>query len=180
MKNLKNGETVEALTGTELKAAELAENAGNGFTYGDMTSVAVSPDGKTLVVAMQDADYTKSGRVLFFDCSKNGSLTYSGIAMTGVQPDMVTFAEDGTKVLTADEGEPREGYTAVGAVDPMGSVTVIDIQTKAATTVKFSAFDAKCGELVAAGIVLKKNTAPSVDLEPEYIAVSGNKAYVAL
>lgn len=34
--------------------------------------------------------------------------------------------------------------------------------------------------MVGAGIVLKKNTAPSVDLEPEYIAVSGNKAYVAL
>lgn len=180
MKNLKNGSKVETLTGTELKAAELAENAGDGFSYGDMTSVAVSPDGKTLAVAMQDADYTKPGRVLFFDCSKDGSLTYSGIAAAGVQPDMVTFTEDGAKVLTADEGEPREGYSAAGAVDPKGSVTVIDAQTKNAATVDFSAFDAKRGELAAAGVVLKKNTAPSVDLEPEYIAVSGKKAYVAL
>lgn len=180
MKNLKNGSNVETLTGTELKAAELAENAESGFTYGDMTSVALSPDGKTLAVAMQDADYTKSGRVLFFDCGKDGSLTYSGIASAGVQPDMVTFTEDGTKVLTADEGEPREGYSAAGAVDPKGSVTVIDAQTKNAATVDFSVFDAKRSELAASGIVLKKNTAPSVDLEPEYIAVSGNKAYVAL
>ena len=180
MKNLKNGSNVETLTGTELKAAELAENAESGFTYGDMTSVALSHDGKTLAVAMQDADYTKSGRVLFFDCGKDGSLTYSGIASAGVQPDMVTFTEDGTKVLTADEGEPREGYSAAGAVDPKGSVTVIDAQTKNAATVDFSVFDAKRSELAASGIVLKKNTAPSVDLEPEYIAVSGNKAYVAL
>ena len=180
MKNLKNGGTVEALTGTELKAAELAENAGDGFHYGDMTSVAVSHDGKTLAVAMQDADYTKSGRVLFFDCNKDGSLTYSGIAAAGVQPDMVTFTEDGAKVLTADEGEPRQGYSAAGAVDPKGSVTVIDVQTKNATTVDFSAFDAKRSELTSVGIVLKKNTVPGVDLEPEYIAVSGNKAYVAL
>lgn len=180
MKNLKNGANVEELSGTELKAAELAENAGDGFSYGDMTSVAVSPDGKTLAVAMQDADYTKSGRVLFFDCNKDGSLIYSGIAVTGSQPDMVTFTEDGAKALTADEGEPREGYTAAGAVDPMGSVTVIDVGTKKATNVDFKAFDAKRSELVSAGVVLRKNTAPSVDLEPEYIAVSGNKAYIAL
>lgn len=180
MKNLKNNSKVETLAGTELKAAELAENAGDGFVYGDMTSVAVSPDGKTLAVAMQDVDYTKPGRVLFFACNKDGSLTYSGIAAAGVQPDMVTFTEDGAKVLTADEGEPRQGYSAAGAVDPKGSVTVIDAQTKNATTVDFSAFDAKRSELTSVGIVLKKNTVPSVDLEPEYIAVSGNKAYVAL
>lgn len=180
MRALKDSAAVETLSGTELKAAALAENSGDGFSYGDMTSVAVSPDGKTLAVAMQDEDYRKHGRVLFFDCGGDGSLTYSGIAETGVQPDMVTFTEDGAKVLTADEGEPREGYTAAGAVDPMGSVTVIDVQTKAAKIVDFGAFDAKRGELVSAGIVLKKETAPSVDLEPEYIAVSGNKAYVAL
>ena len=180
MKNLKNADNVEKLIGTELKAAQLAENAGDGFAYGDMTSVAVSPDGKTLAVAMQDADYTKFGRVLFFDCNMDGSLACSGIAQSGVQPDMVTFTEDGSKVLTADEGEPREGYTADGAVDPAGSVTVIDINTKAATTVDFKPFDSKRSELAAAGIVLKKDTVPSVDLEPEYIAVSGNKAYVAL
>lgn len=180
MRGLQNGTTVEKLAGTELKAAELAENAGDGFSYGDMTSVAVSPDGKTLAVAMQDEDYTKPGRVLFFECADDGSLTYSGIAVTGVQPDMVTFTEDGTKALTADEGEPRQGYSASDAVDPMGSVTVIDVQSKSAVTADFKSFDSKRSELAAAGIVLKKDTAPSADLEPEYIAVSGNKAYVAL
>lgn len=180
MRNLENGTSVAALAGTELKAAKLAENSGNGFVYGDLTSVAVSPDGKTLVVAMQDADYTKSGRVLFFDCHEDGSLTYAGIAVTGVQPDMVVFSEDGSAVLTADEGEPRQGYTAPGAVDPKGSVTVIDAASKNAVTVTFDAFDARRDELVSAGVVLKKNTAPSVDLEPEYIAVSGSMAYVAL
>ena len=46
---------------------------------------------------------------------------------TGVQPDMVTFAGSST-VLTADEGEPREGY-GDGIVDPRGSVTVADVST---------------------------------------------------
>lgn len=180
MRGLRNGTAVAALSGTELKAAKLAENTGSGFTYGDITSVAVSPDGQTLAVAMQDADYTKPGRVLFFDCLDDGSLKYNDIAVTGVQPDMVVFSEDGTTVLTADEGEPRQGYTAPGAVDPKGSVTVIDALTKNAVTVPFDSFDARRDELADAGIVLKKGTAPSVDLEPEYIAVSGNTAYVAL
>ena len=181
MRNLENGATVAALAGTHLKAAQLAENTGSGFVYGDLTSVAVSPDGKTLAAAMQDADYTKSGCVLFFDCHEDGSLTYSGMAITGVQPDMVVFSEDGTTVLTADEGEPRQGYTAPDAVDPKGSVTVIvDAATKNAVTVTFDSFDARRDQMVNAGVVLKKNTAPSVDLEPEYIAVSGDMAYVAL
>lgn len=180
MRNLENGATVAALAGTQLKAAQLAENTGSGFVYGDLTSVAVSPDGKTLAAAMQDADYTKSGCVLFFDCHEDGSLTYSGMAVTGVQPDMVVFSEDGTTVLTADEGEPRQGYTAPDAVDPKGSVTVIDAATKNAVTVTFDSFDARRDQMVNAGVVLKKNTAPSVDLEPEYIAVSGDMAYVAL
>ena len=180
MRNLENGTTVAALTGTSLKAAKLAEDTESGFAYGDITSVAVSPDGKTLAVAMQDADYTKPGRVLFFDCHADGSLKYNGAAVTGVQPDMVVFGADGNTVLTADEGEPRHGYTAPDAVDPKGSVTVIDAHTKKSVTVTFDTFDAKRDALVRAGIVLKKGTAPSVDLEPEYIAVSGNTAYVAL
>ena len=51
-----------------------------------------------------------------FTCGADGSLTLSKVVEVGVQPDMVTFADDGT-VLTADEGEPREGYGG-GIVDP--------------------------------------------------------------
>ena len=32
---------------------------------------------------------------------------------------MVTFTPDGSKILTANEGEPRMGYSAAGAVDPI-------------------------------------------------------------
>ena len=112
--------------------------------------------------------------------SADGSLTLSGTVPVGVQPDMVTFTPDGKYILTANEGEPRLGYTAEGAVDPKGSVTVIDAATLAAKTVDFTAFDSADARqtLVAEGIVLKKDTLPSVDLEPEYIACDNDTAYI--
>ena len=115
-----------------------------------------------------------------FSCNSDGSLTLKGLAVTGVQPDMVTFANN-TTVLTADEGEPREGY-GNGTTDPKGSVTIVNTDSLISRTVGFDAFDgsAQRTALTEEGVVLKKDTAPSVDLEPEYIAVSGQKAYITL
>ena len=44
----------------------------------------------------------------------------------------------------------------------------------------YDAFDAAREQLVAANIILSKDAAPSMDLEPEYIAADNNKAYIAL
>ena len=168
------------LTGTEIDVKGLVENQDAAFSYGDMTSVAVSPDGTLLAAALQSEGYNDSGRAAIFGCSSDGSLTLRGIVETGIQPDMIVFADNGT-ILTADEGEPREGY-GNGAADPRGSVTIINAEELTGTVVGFDGFDSeeKRAALVSSGIVLKKNTAPSVDLEPEYIAVSDGKAYVTL
>lgn len=152
-----------------------------GFTFGDITSIDVNTKLKVIAVAVQEADYSKPGAVLLLDYNGN----YIKHIPVGVQPDMVTFTPDGNYVLTADEGEPRNGYTG-GAVDPKGSVSVVDlrggIEQAEATIVTFDAFDSLREQLVADKVILKKNTAPSVDLEPEYIAVApnGRTAYVSL
>lgn len=174
-----SGDKAAELGGTEYDIKSLV--SADGFTYGDMTSVSVSPDGGTLAVAIQAEDYTANGIVALFTCGADGSLTLSGTVPVGVQPDMVTFTPDGKYILTANEGEPRLGYTAEGAVDPKGSVTVIDAATLAAKTVDFTAFDSADARqtLVAEGIVLKKDTLPSVDLEPEYIACDNDTAYTS-
>ena len=108
----------------------------------------------------------------------NTRSSVKGLVETGVQPDMVTFANNDT-VLTADEGEPREGY-GDGVADPRGSVTVVDVSALTSEVVGFDAFDDRRDELAASGVVLKKGVNPSTDLEPEYIAVSGGKAYITL
>ena len=172
------GAHVEELTGTEIDVKALVEAEDGTFQYGDMTSVAISPDSTTLAAALQAQGSNDAGRVALFTCEEDGSLTLEALVETGAQPDMVTFAGDGV-VLTADEGEPREGY-GENIADPKGSVTVVDVEAQESTVVDFSAFDSQRDQLAEDGIVLKKGSAPSVDLEPEYIAVSGGKAYVTL
>lgn len=96
-----DGDKVKEFTGTEYDVKSLV----NGFNYGDMTSVAVSPDGKRLAVAIQAENYGDKGVAALFSCAKNGSLTLISTVKVGVQPDMITFADNST-ILTADEGEP--------------------------------------------------------------------------
>ena len=169
---------VADIEGTEINIRALAEGKATGFTYGDATSVAVSPDGSKAAVALQDADYSKAGYIAVFTCREDGSLEFEKMFIAGVQPDMVTFDETG-RILSANEGEPRNGY-GEGIADPAGSVTVIPADLSSQTTVGFESFDASRNELAGNGIVIKKGSAPSADFEPEYIAVSGNTAYVSL
>lgn len=172
-----DGDKAVALSGTEYDIKSMV-NA-EGFTYGDMTSVAVSPDGSKLAVAIQAENYAEQGLAALFACNQDGTLTLLGTAKTGVQPDMVTFADNST-LLTADEGEPRLGTSGT---DPKGSVTIVTIgerNTLTTNTVTFESFDSQREALANSGVLIQKEKAPSTDFEPEYIAVSGGKAYVSL
>ena len=181
VKDMADSESVDLLDGNDIDVKSIVEANCEGFTYGDMTSVAVSADGTKLAAAVQAEGYADNGRVAVFTCNADGTLTFEQAYETGVQPDMVTFTPDDSRILTANEGEPREGY-ADGAVDPAGSVTVITVADGTAVNVDFTAYDSneERQKLVDAGIVMKKDTVPSEDLEPEYIAAGNDTAYVTL
>ena len=155
----------------------------SNFEYGDLTSITVHPKENIIAVSVQAKDYNTAGYAVVL--TGDGKLL--GAAKVGSQPDNITFTTNGTKLLTANEGEPRAGYGA-DIVDPKGSISVIDTANGfgalTAETLYFDAFDTaeKRAELVADNVILKKNTNPSEDLEPEYIAVNeaSTKAYVAL
>ncbi|MCQ4036327.1 choice-of-anchor I family protein [Kaistella montana] len=149
-------------------------------SYGGLTSVAV----KNGIVAVASPNSTpqNNGSVVFFDT--NG--TFLKQVTVGALPDMITFSPDGTKVLTANEGEPNADYS----VDPEGSVSIIDISGGVSnlsqanvTTLLFTDFNAQEASLIASGIrKLKASSTLSQDLEPEYIAVSADnqKAFVTI
>jgi len=175
---------VTNLNGTEFDVKNLVSNAENlsGFVYGDITSISVSPDSKILAACIQHKDYSKNGAVAIFSFGKNGELVNPILYEVGIQPDMVTFANENT-VLTANEGEPRLGY-GENSVDPKGSVSVVDLKNKKVTNVGFEKFSS--ADLISKNIIVGKFDSkliePEFDLEPEYIAVSkdGKFAYVSL
>ncbi|MDO5396393.1 MAG: choice-of-anchor I family protein [bacterium] len=175
LKKLEDTEKIDLLDGNDIDVKSLVND--ETFIYGDMTSLAISPDGTRLAAAVQAESYSDKGRVALFTCNDDGTLTFEATIETGVQPDMVTFTPDGAHILTADEGEPREGYTAP-AIDPKGSVTIIDTSTLTPSTISFDAFSHDT--LAAAGVVLKKGAEPAAELEPEYIAADNSKAYITL
>ena len=156
-----------------------AMGSANGFNYGDLTSVAVSTRNKIIVLSVHHSNYNEQGYIVLL----NYEGEYVRHYRTGVQPDMICFTPDEQFILTADEGEPREGYAA-GRIDPPGTVTIINVSSHEARTIGFEAFDnaqARAAFLSSGGI-LNRGSQPSLDFEPEYIAVSENSrtAYVAL
>lgn len=181
---VQESDTVTELSGNGYDVKSLVETAAAevGFTYGDITSVAISPDGTKLAAAVQHADYDKTGKIAVFTCEADGSLTNPELYDAGVQPDMVTFA-DGNMVLTADEGEPRNGY-GEGTTDPAGSVTVLNLSDGTSVQVGFEGYTAQqlIENNILIGVADGNTLNPETDLEPEYIAVSadGKKAYISL
>ncbi len=138
------------------------------------TSVAVNGD-RVAVAAYDPQSPDWAGKIILF--SPDGRRV--GEFAAGSMPDMVTFTPDGRHVLSADEGERN------GAIDPEGSVTIVDLADGITNAVVrragFRAFDA--GELKARGVrIFPDAESAGQDLEPEYIAVSpdGRRAFVTL
>ncbi len=159
------------------------EDLGLGITRSthDMTSVAVSPSGEYVALAVPAVDRTLKGKLLLLD--KNGSLIKEFGA--GYLPDMVTFTPDGQKILSANEGEPNSDYS----FDPEGSVTLVDLSNGISSAVaeqislnlSDDVFDDNV-RLFPKGKAPANSTERAQDLEPEYIAVdsSGSYAYISM
>ena len=148
--------------------------------YGGINSI-VAKNG-IVAIAVENTNPQLNGSVVFFD--QNG--VFQNQVTVGAMPDMITFNQDFTKVLTANEGEPNATYSA----DPEGSVSIINIAGGIAaltqanvTNISLSQFNGQEVALRAQGIrIFTSSASVAQDLEPEYIAVStdNTKAYVTL
>ena len=139
------------------------------ISNGEPNSVAVSSNGLVGVAVAVDPKQD-NGLAMFFDT--DGTLV--GSITAGALPDMITFTNDGTKALVANEGEPDDDYV----VDPVGSVTVIDVSdttSLTATQVGFTSFNSQMATLEANGVrIFGPGATVAQDLEPEYIEVAGD------
>ena len=138
-----------AETGLIQKDSKNMRSLIDGFIYGDMTSVAVDTINNHIAVALQAQGYADAGRIVLLDYDFKLIASYE----VGIQPDMVTFTHDGRMLLSANEGEPREGY-GEGKIDPAGSVSIINLMDETVTAAGFESFDS--AELAAAGVLIGK------------------------
>lgn len=154
-------------------------NASNGSliqhidtsAFGSINSVAIH-NGIAAFAIESSVDRTAPGVIKFFDTTTRSLASGINSVTVGALPDMLTFTPNGNRLLVANEATP----TVYGnpALDPAGSVSIIDMNTRSViATAGFSG-------VATTGSNLRTNT--GMDFEPEYIAVnaSGSKAYVSL
>jgi DNA-binding beta-propeller fold protein YncE len=132
-----------------------------------------------VAAAVEGATGQALGMVKFFDAATGAA---NGPAVTvGAMPDMLAFTPDGSKVLTANEGEAD---LATGLINPEGSVSIVDVATRIAVTASFAPWNSQKAALQAAGVRIVNNNGITLaqDLEPEYLTIdaAGTTAYVTL
>ena len=150
--------------------------------FGSINSVAIKNG--VAAFAIEASVKTNPGVVKLYDTSSRTLVSGINSITVGALPDMITFTPDGSRLLVANEGTPSTYGTRIGttiprtynpaAVDPVGSVSIIDMTTRTV-----SATPGFVG-VTQTGSNIRTNT--GMNFEPEYITVnaSGTKAYVTL
>lgn len=160
-------DVLNPVTGAKISSVDLSAygSPNSVATYGGIVAVAVEADTKTDL-----------GQVVFFNASTGA---FQKAITVGALPDMLTFTKDGKNLIVANEGESKDG------IDPEGSVSIIDMSNGVASatvsTADFSAFNSQRTALKENGVrIFDSADSVAQDLEPEYVATAGGKAYVTL
>ncbi|MDR7333027.1 DNA-binding beta-propeller fold protein YncE [Roseateles asaccharophilus] len=152
--------------------------------WGSINSVAIHNG--VAAFAIEANDRKLPGVVQLYDTTSRSLLAGTSTIAVGSLPDMLTFTPDGSRLLVANEGTPNAGdygtrigtttprNYGVGANDPVGSVSIIDVASRSVVSTATLAGVAQTGSHI------RTNT--GMDFEPEYIAVNkaGTQAYVSL
>jgi len=168
-------DVLDAETGTLLQHIDTT-------AFGQVNSVAIH-DGLA-AFAIEATTRTSPGVVALYDTTTRAPAEGVNVIPVGALPDMLTFTPDGKKLLVANEGTPSVYGARIGATvprvfenpagDPPGSVTIIDVKTRAVIATAGFAGVPIVGPNVRTGT--------GMDFEPEYIAVNehSTEAYVTL
>ncbi|NBB80012.1 MAG: bifunctional metallophosphatase/5'-nucleotidase [Verrucomicrobia bacterium] len=183
---------VSSADGQIVRVIDASDPIGSGLTqtnsiaapFADFEPNSVAVKNGVLATAWSDETGTAGrGYVTLHDTSSLAQI--GGNMQVGFLPDMLTFTPNGNTIVVANEGE------IVGATNPVGSVSLIDISAGAANPVVhevgFQRWNRRERILRSRGIQLTQvdeGLAANVaeDLEPEYVAVDPDSrfAWVAL
>lgn len=154
---------------------------------GIANSIAIRPDGLG-VIALESETKTDPGAVAFFDAT-SGDFEIIGQVSVGSLPDMVTISADGHYAVVANEGEPSGDF----GIDPEGSISIITLPTTLTSatqsdvkTATFHDYEATGTKTLPADVLIFGPTPHGDDnpvsrnLEPEYVTITGDQAYVTL
>ena len=151
-------------------------------SFGNINSVAIHNG--VAAFAIEAAKRTDNGIVQLYNTATRSLVDGTSTISVGALPDMLTFPPDGKTLLVANEGTPGTYGERVGtatprnygpaALDPVGSVSIIDMATRSVVATPTFAGVPQTGDNI------RTNT--GMDFEPEYITVNaaGTKAFVGL
>jgi hypothetical protein len=173
------------LSFNNLVSVDLENYSYTGFTFGSVSSVAY--DGRGFGFAAIQGSTGAAGRLGVFNSAGN----ILGMYDVGNNPDMVKISGD--RVFIANEGEFGASSVFTAAADTAGSVSYFSFSgaTNAADLISNFSAETQIGfgslsdaNLDSAGI-RRHDSGYAADesyknLEPEYVAVSGDKAFVTL
>lgn len=169
-------DVLDAATGVRVESIDTS-------TFGYVNSVTIRNGLAALAIEAVPAR-TLPGLVVFFDTRTRKLANGINQVPVGALPDMLTFTPDGKRIVVANEATPTTYGARLGttvprvygpaAVDPAGSVSIIDVESRSVVTT------AGLAGVPTSGSNLRTQT--GMDFEPEYIAVDkrGDQAYVTL
>lgn len=160
--------------------------------HGEVTHVALAPGGQGVAAACfvpSDAA-TRPGLVVLFDTRGE---RFAQVAV-GVHPDCCVFSRDADAgglrfLVVADEGE-ADLQAADLSRDAPGSVSILDLRGLDAAALPVTDLAERVHTLFLCGAALTdrshlrihpaRRRQPALDIEPEYIATHGDRAWVSL
>ena len=152
-------------------AALFMAGCDNGSSSGTSSDTADTNDTESNTSVVVNNPDLGGGKILLYTTGG----TFIDAANVGNLPDMVKFSHDGKQLLSANEGEPLAEDD-----DPEGSVSIITLaDDKTVQDVTTLFFD---DTMLEDGVRIQPEKNASIDIEPEYIAISedGARAWVTL
>ncbi|MDX1629438.1 MAG: choice-of-anchor I family protein [Fulvivirga sp.] len=124
-----------------------------------------------LLVAASNVIPQRPGHVYIYN---TGTFELDTTLQVGAMPDMIAVTPDGRFALTANEGEPDAAYVN----DPVGSISIIALDSLDVSTVYFDECSHKKDSLLSHGFrIFGPGASFAQDIEPEYITISEDSKY---